>query len=178
MSQIAAMVRGETDAEGPKAETARSHDPIQAILAGAGVEYTHLNNEVIGSSRVEERLSRRAEQVINDPNADIQIFEPSQSVGIGDDPFAEPLHQHPSPSGFRGPGGKIIRFKYNPPEDVKRRQFCSMARWLGYADATEFAIVVENMTQAQRRECLDKWYQERRNIVLSQHDKVEVKGEQ
>ncbi|CEJ55898.1 hypothetical protein PMG11_02127 [Penicillium brasilianum] len=178
MSQLAAMVRGETDAEGPKAETARSHDPIQAILAGAGVEYTHLNNEVIGSSRVEERLSRRAEQVINDPNADIQIFEPSQDVGTGDDPFAEPLHQHPSPSVFRGPKGQIIRFKYNPPEDVKRRQFCSMARRLGYADATEFAIVVENMTQAQRRECLDKWYQERRNVVLSQDDKAEVKGEQ
>jgi superfamily II DNA/RNA helicase len=42
MSQIAAMVRGETDAEASKTEPARSHDPIQAILAGAGVEYTHL----------------------------------------------------------------------------------------------------------------------------------------
>jgi hypothetical protein len=177
MSQIAAMVRGETDAEAPKPETTRSHDPIQAILAGAGVEYTHLNNEVIGSSRVEERLSRRAEQVTNDPNADFQIFEASQNADSGDDPFAEPRHQPAPPSVFRGPEGQIVRFKYNPPEDVKRRQFCSMAQRFGYADATEFALVVENMTQAQRRECLDKWYQERRNVVLSQEEKLPVKEE-
>jgi SNF2 family DNA or RNA helicase len=177
MSQIAAMVRGETDAEGPKPETTRSHDPIQAILAGAGVEYTHLNNEVIGSSRVEERLSRRAEQVTNDPNADFQIFEASQNADRGDDLFAEPRHQPAPPSVFRDPEGQIVRFKYNPPEDVKRRQFCSMARRFGYADATEFALVVENMTQAQRRECLDKWYQERRNVLLSQEEKVRVKDE-
>ena len=71
-----------------------------------------------------------------------------------------------------------MRFKYNPPEDVKRRQFCSMARRFGYADATEFALVVENMTQAQRRECLDKWYRERRNMLLSQDVKVQAKDEQ
>ena len=35
--------------------------PIQAILASAGVEYTHENSEVIGSSKVEASLSRRAE---------------------------------------------------------------------------------------------------------------------
>jgi hypothetical protein len=53
-----------------------------------------------------------------------------------------------------------------------------MARRLGYADATDFALVVENMTQAQRRECLDKWYLERRNVVLSQVEKGQVKDEQ
>jgi hypothetical protein len=178
MSQIAAMVCGETDGEGPKTEPASNHDPIQAILAGAGVEYTHLNNEVIGSSRVEERLSRRAEQFTNDPGADVQIFEASQNADSGDDPFAEPRHQPAPPSVFRGPEGQIVRFMYNPPEGVKRRQFCSMARRFGYADATEFALVVENMTQAQRRECLDKWYQERRNVLLSQDVKVQAKDEQ
>lgn len=177
MSQIAAMVRGETDTVGPKTEPVRSHDPIQAILASAGVEYTHLNNEVIGSSRVEERLSRRAEQFTNDPAADVQIFEASQNVGGGDDPCAEPRHQPAPPSVFRGLEGQVVRFKYNPPEDVKRRQFCSMARRFGYADATEFAFVVENMTQAQRRECLDKWYQERRNTLLSQDGKAQAKDE-
>ncbi|KAJ5174707.1 DNA excision repair protein ERCC-6-like 2 [Penicillium canariense] len=179
MSQIAAMVRGEADADGPKSESkpARSHDPIQAILAGAGVEYTHLNNEVIGSSRVEERLSRRAEQVTNDPDADFQIFEPSQ-IADAVDSLSSPRDQPPLPSLFRGPQGKIVRFQYHPPEDVKRRQFCSMARRFGYADATEFALVVENMTQAQRRGCLDKWYQERRNVVLSNEEKLAVKEEE
>ncbi|KAJ5492645.1 DNA excision repair protein ERCC-6-like 2 [Penicillium diatomitis] len=174
MSQLAAMIRGESDADGPKPETSRSHDPIQAILAGAGVEYTHLNNEVIGSSRVEERLSRRAEQITDDPEANFQIFEPSQLDDGGSDPFEEPRHLPPPPSVFQGPEGQIVRFKYNPPEDVKRRQFCSMARRFGYADATEFALVVENMTQAQRRECLDKWYEERRNVVLAKDHKEAV----
>src|SRR5699024_10981646 len=40
----------------------KKHDPIEAILTGAGVEYTHMNNEVIGSSKVEKHLSRRAQQ--------------------------------------------------------------------------------------------------------------------
>ncbi|EPS30379.1 hypothetical protein PDE_05330 [Penicillium oxalicum 114-2] len=179
MSQLAAMVRGEADVDGPKPEPARNRDPIQAILAGAGVEYTHLNNEVIGSSRVEERLSRRAEQVTNDANADadFQIFEASQKDDGGPDAFEEPRHQPPPSCLFQGPEGRMVRFKYNPPEEVKRRQFCSMARRFGYADATEFALVVENMTQAQRRECLDKWYEERRNIVLSKDDKSPLEEE-
>ncbi|CAJ2506451.1 Uu.00g005810.m01.CDS01 [Anthostomella pinea] len=36
-------------------------DPIQAILASKGVEYTHENSEVIGSSKVEDELARQAE---------------------------------------------------------------------------------------------------------------------
>ena len=42
-----------------------------------------------------------------------------------------------------------------------------MARRFGYADATEFALVVEGMTQAQRRACLDQWYRERREVLLA-----------
>ena len=45
-----------------KRKLARVSDPVQAILAGAGVEYTHENSEVIGSSRVEAHLSRKAEE--------------------------------------------------------------------------------------------------------------------
>ncbi|KAJ5693146.1 DNA excision repair protein ERCC-6-like 2 [Penicillium macrosclerotiorum] len=173
MSQLAAMVRGDAnaDADGPKpkSEAARNHDPVQAILAGAGVEYTHLNNEVIGSSRVEERLSRHAAQTENDPDADVQIFMPSQLDA--DAGLASPQRMPPAPSLFRGPEGQVVRFEYNPPSDVKRRQFCSMARRFGYGDATEFALVVENMTQAERRACLDRWYQERREVLLGRDEK-------
>ncbi|KAL8948856.1 MAG: hypothetical protein Q9222_004997 [Ikaeria aurantiellina] len=38
----------------------KPYDPIQAILHTAGVEYTHENSEVVGSSRIEASLSRRA----------------------------------------------------------------------------------------------------------------------
>ncbi|CAI7622684.1 unnamed protein product [Penicillium viridicatum] len=151
MSQLAAMICGDDDEKDHKPSaslpTPHKHDPVQAILASAGVEYTHLNNEVIGSSRVEEDLSRRAELAQNDTTGDRQVFMPSQHLSQ--------------------PAEESMRFKYHPPEDVIRRQFCSMARRFGYADATEFALVVEGMTQAQRRACLDQWYRERREVLLA-----------
>ncbi|CAI7639560.1 unnamed protein product [Penicillium crustosum] len=151
MSQLAAMICGDDDEKDHKPSanlpTPHKHDPVQAILASAGVEYTHLNNEVIGSSRVEEDLSRRAELAQNDTTGDHKVFMSSQ-------PFSQPAEEP-------------MRFKYHPPEDVIRRQFCSMARRFGYADATEFALVVEGMTQAQRRACLDQWYRERREVLLA-----------
>ncbi|CRG88093.1 Putative DNA repair and recombination protein RAD26-like [Talaromyces islandicus] len=164
MSQLAAMILGETPSTGagtkqPVQDLARSnkHDPVQAILAGAGVEYTHLNNEVIGSSKVEERLSRRAEQA-NNLQADIQVFQTYGASNHGNFNMKK--------------DGQIIKFKFNPPQDVRRRQFCSMARRFGFPNATEFAFVVESMTQAQRRACLERWYKERRDI-LSNQDIVE-----
>ncbi|KAJ6171808.1 DNA excision repair protein ERCC-6-like 2 [Penicillium chermesinum] len=180
MSQFAAMISGGGDGEeDTKAHaTPRVHDPVQAILSSAGVEYTHLNNEVIGSSRVEEKLSRRAELVSNDPTANAQVF--GHSSDLEDDGLW-------SPRSSEGDDGNVtprakehqgFRFKYHPPMDIKRRQFCSMARRLGYADATEFALVVENMTQAERRACLDRWYSERRGILFSKDRvKAEVKDE-
>ncbi|KAJ6092700.1 DNA excision repair protein ERCC-6-like 2 [Penicillium sp. IBT 16267x] len=169
MSQYAAMIRGDED-DRPKPRTTpntpHKHDPVQAILSSAGVEYTHLNNEVIGSSRVEEKLSRQAEQVNNDPGADFQVFEASSQMQPDDDQIQTPCSRQPDLLPFR--------FKYHPPEGVKRRQFCSMARRLGYADATEFALVVESMTQAERRACLDRWYSERRDVLLSKEEKTKA----
>jgi SNF2 family DNA or RNA helicase len=164
ISQLAAMICGTDDEDKHKPPanplTSHKHDPVQAILAGAGVEYTHLNNEVIGSSRVEEDLSRRAELAPNDTAGDRQVFMSSQ-------PISQPV-------------GAPVRFRYHPPEGVMRRQFCSMARRFGYTDATEFALVVEGMTQAQRRACLDRWYRERREKLLSvdEEDKDEVSKEE
>ncbi|KAJ6020512.1 DNA excision repair protein ERCC-6-like 2 [Penicillium herquei] len=177
MNQYAAMVRGEIEEnDGPKPRTgamAGRHDPVEAILSSAGVEYTHLNNEVIGSSRVEEKLSRRAEQVTNDPDADFQVFEPSSCADdleevsyISESRMARNLNMDHLP----------FRFKYNPPEDVKRRHFCSMAKWMGYPDATEFGLVVENMSQAERRACLERWYEHRRNALLVKPEEVKVEG--
>ncbi|CAL5872632.1 uncharacterized protein PFLUO_LOCUS6898 [Penicillium psychrofluorescens] len=190
MSQLAAEICGddknavkrERPSTNPPAKSSpHKHDPIQAILAGAGVEYTHLNNEVIGSSRVEERLSRRAQLASDDPTADCQVFQPSQDTGGDDDDDLDPFAESPAADlSFGGPGtdDQRFRFRYHPPPDVVRRQFCSMARRLGYADATEFALVVESMTQAQRRACLEKWYRERRDLLLPDEKvKEEIKQE-
>lgn len=171
MSQLAAMIRGEGEGNETKPQTStHKHDPVQAILSSAGVEYTHLNNEVIGSSRVEEKLSRHAEMVSNDPDANFQVFDHDPE---DEDPFASPRTPPPTAAHnvFRDLEGRVVDFKYNPPSDVQRRQFCSMARRFGYADATEFALVVEGMTQAQRRGCLEKWYRERRDVLLAKDEK-------
>ncbi|KAF4629959.1 hypothetical protein G7Y89_g8187 [Cudoniella acicularis] len=66
MSQLAALIADGEDLETKKAKPKPKTDAIQAILASAGVEYTHENSEVIGSSRVEAELSRRAEEAGND----------------------------------------------------------------------------------------------------------------
>ncbi|KAL4811016.1 P-loop containing nucleoside triphosphate hydrolase protein [Aspergillus unguis] len=158
MSQLAAKIRGEDDLTTPQKPVASStqtkHDPIQAILAGAGVEYTHLNNEVIGSSKVEEQLSRQA-QFADDEMANYQVFCGSQDETAG--AIVSPALSK---------NGVPVRFKFHPPEDVMKRQFCSMARRFGFKNATEFALVVEGMTQAERRATLDRWYKERREILL------------
>ncbi|EGE84229.2 DNA excision repair protein, variant [Blastomyces dermatitidis ATCC 18188] len=156
MSQLAAMIRGEATAadDTTKKVVPAKHDPIQAILVGAGVEYTHENSEVIGSSKIEERLSRRAEMAIDGTSfGEKQVFQASQDdVSLG---FS------------MNHGGKRVSFKYHPPEDVKRRQFCSMSKRFGFENPIEFALVVEGMTQAQRRSYLARWYRERQAALLS-----------
>ncbi|EEQ32857.1 hypothetical protein McanMca71_003284 [Microsporum canis] len=157
MSQLAALVRGEgIGDDNKKAAQTLKHDPIQAILAGAGVEYTHENTEVIGSSKVEAQLSRRAE-LVNDGEeiGEEQVFRPESRDG------------KPSSIVVRGRNGKSARFKYHPPREVMKRQFCSMAARYGFRDVTEFALTVEGLTPAQRRTWLEKWYKERRDKLLS-----------
>lgn len=164
MSQLAAMIRGDADNKEQFLQnltagvTPKRHDPIQAILTGAGVEYTHLNNEVIGSSKVEERLSRRAE-LADSQSGDFQVFASNSQDEMG-------LLLSGNANNTFQKDGKLIRFKYHPPQDVMKRQFCSMARRFGFPNATEFALVVEGMTQAQRRACLERWYRERRELLL------------
>ncbi|KAI1814183.1 P-loop containing nucleoside triphosphate hydrolase protein [Poronia punctata] len=125
-------------------------DPIQAILAGEGVEYTHENSEVIGSSKVENKLSRLAEKATTD-GGDMGLFLQSQG---------------------RNSSGSFHTV-FNPPKDVMRRQFCTMARELGFANATDFALAVEGMTQEQRRNCLDAFYKKRAERLLGEEEEEE-----
>ncbi|KAK1995753.1 SNF2 family domain-containing protein [Colletotrichum falcatum] len=166
MSQLAAFLAGKNTKAGgdlAKAQQAKS-DAVQAILSAAGVEYTHENSEVIGTSKVEEQLSHKAEMAASsdvDGEGDSALFADSQAF----DAQAQKL--------------KGFSYVYNPPEDVMRRQFCSMAREFGFATATEFALVVGSWTQAQRRNCLDAFYKIREGKLLAEETvKAETEAEQ
>lgn len=132
---------------------------ISAILASAGVEYTHENSEVIGSSRVEAKLSRRAEvAALNDPEAETRLFNDSEDDDL-DNGFSQAVSF--SSTGTDG-GARNVRYQFHPPRDVARRQFCTMAKMWGFASAVEFGLVVESWTSEQRRNALERFYKERR----------------
>jgi superfamily II DNA/RNA helicase len=177
MSQVAALIAA-GNAEKPSNQpnpkrtisSSKKSDPVQAILAAVGVEYTHENSEVIGSSKVEAHLSRHAQAAGNDVDMARQpVFaDPSEQRGGA---------RHPKRTRTGDPGGDreegdwtsatdedegFVEWRYRPPQDVIRRQFCTMAQTFGFPNATEFALVVEGWTQAQRRNCLDKFYRGRR----------------
>ncbi|KAI5305289.1 Exosome non-catalytic core component [Ascosphaera pollenicola] len=149
MNQLAAALIQGGDIDEKMARFKKNHpsvNPIQAILSKAGVEYTHENSEVIGTSKVEKHLSRRAQLTDADYNqGNRQIFDEENSA---DAVF-----------------GADSRFRYHPPQDVMNRQFCSMSKYFGYASVTEFALAVEGMTQMERRACLDLWYSDRRRVL-------------
>ncbi|OAA42268.1 SNF2-related protein [Metarhizium rileyi] len=156
MSQLAALLSAENQQqllESRKSGTPKS-DAIQAILTSVGVEYTHDNSEVIGTSKVEERLSRRAARrsyADGDIEGQNALFANSQNRDHGD----------------------MLHNTYRPPEDVCLRQFCSMAREFGFANAIEFALVVESLSQEARRNCLDTFYR-RREAHLEEVENVKT----
>ncbi|RPB22892.1 CHR9/SNF2/SWI2 [Terfezia boudieri ATCC MYA-4762] len=112
-------------------------NPVQAILAAAGVQYTHENSEVLGSSAIEAKLSKRAVE------ADTRCLSGDTSA-FGQEEDAVDLNG--------------VTYRFHPPEDVRRRQFCEMSKAFGFGSVTEFALVVEGWTPEQRRKALEKFY--------------------
>ncbi|KAF1982515.1 putative DNA excision repair protein [Aulographum hederae CBS 113979] len=181
MSQLAELIAsGDTPEEKAKRpKGTKKMDAVQAILAGAGVEYTHENSEVIGTSKIESKLSRRAEEFAGDIDTiGKRVFTGSQSQSqsqgqggrrqvCGNSIFGEAFDddEEEEIDAFDNEEAKAYKknnFKYHPPEDVRNRQFCTMAETFGFENPTEFALVVEGWTQAQRRNCLEKFYRIRR----------------
>ena len=164
MSQLAAEIAGRKPrgraAKANKSGEAPKHDPVQAILASVGVIYTHENSEVIGSSTVEDKLSKAA-QAAAAGKMNQMVFQPETQT-------------HTSPRSARVydvNGG--IRYRHHPPDEVKRRQFGAMAKYAGYGtDVVSFAFMVEAWTQQERREFLTKWYEHRKNVM----EGLEVEG--
>ncbi|KAG7289644.1 hypothetical protein NEMBOFW57_006019 [Staphylotrichum longicolle] len=191
MSQLAKLLTAENQTE--LIRSRRAHKPksdaIAAILASAGVEYTHENSEVIGTSRVEAQLSRRAElAAAAAATANLSASQDADPEGGDSILFADSQaanHVLPAAAAAAGTprfgGGGGVRksevgwrmhYRFNPPAEVMRRQFCSMAREFGFASATDFALVVESWTQEQRRNCLEMFYRVREIKVLER----ELKG--
>ena len=181
MSQLAAAITGEAD--NPRARTKSKNpafqaksskqvktDPIQAILSSVGVSYTHENSEVIGSSRVEAQLSKQAEQAVECNNASWDTQRQQARVFV---PPSQSQFERPSQAYLANGAADVydestgdVRYCYRPPEDVSKRQFGAMAKWAGYGtDVVGFALVVESWTQSERRECLEKWYRWRRDVL-------------
>lgn len=206
MSQLAALIVDEAEEAAGKAAKRRkissggkkkSFDPVQAILANAGVEYTHENSEVVGSSKVEASLSRRAQEAGNDVDmGDRKIFASSGSQQPGPHRHRHAVkrrrrvHNNNNNNNNNDDNNDAvinvdldavssasasesesnintgeIEWQYHPPPDVMKRQLCTMAQSFGFGDAVEFAAVVEGWTQAQRRECLEKFYRGRRKVL-------------
>ena len=156
MSQLAALITaGEKGKKKLEAKNKpKAMDPIAAILASAGVQYTHENSEVVGSSKIEAELSRRAEEAGNDVSyGEKRMFESQSQSIFGITPGVyEDLED----------GGRHVGYKFHPPEDVRIRQFCTMAKDFGFRSATDFAFVVEGWTQKQRTNVLERFYEMRR----------------
>ncbi|OAL57374.1 hypothetical protein IQ07DRAFT_497160 [Pyrenochaeta sp. DS3sAY3a] len=150
-------------------------DPINAILAKAGVQYTHENSEVIGRSEIEARLGRQAIELRDDIDlATKRVFQGSQSqsqsqsqhqsLGHHDVEFSaqDDSDDDSRPSGGGSRGEVKINYRYRPDEKIRRRQFCSMAESMGFDDPVEFALLVESSTQEERRKMLERFYRGRR----------------
>jgi hypothetical protein len=158
MSQLAALItEGERGKGKTKPRRNAQLDPIHAILASAGVEYTHENSEVVGSSKIEAELSRRAEEAGNDISyGETRLFAESQSQRVS---------QAEAPA-----GDDEIRYQFHPPEDLMVRQFCTMAKTFGFESATEFAFVVEGWTRTQRTNVLERFYRKRRQKLFGMNN--------
>lgn len=178
MSQLAAEIIDEPGARRQAArETAKKRDPVQAILTSAGVEYTHENAEVIGTSKIETKISSRAQKAGNDVD---HINELAFARGME----TQPQQRQDSEYVYKQPKDDMaddeavdlddglgkIHYIYRPPIEVRKRQMATMAKELGYDNVTDFALVVEGWTQEQRRNCLEKFYLKRRAKLAGQHE--------
>ncbi|OAG17253.1 hypothetical protein CC77DRAFT_1042920 [Alternaria alternata] len=168
-------------ARGKKVVKRNGPDPINAILAKAGVQYTHENSEVIGRSEMEARLGKRAQELRNDVDlGNERVFQGTQSQSQ-----SQPQH-HSSPlddsndldnseadddedvhiTGSATKGEFKINYRYRPNEQVRKRQFCSMAESMGFDDPAEFALLVESSSQEERRKMLERFYRGRRRQIM------------
>ncbi|RPA80086.1 hypothetical protein BJ508DRAFT_377306 [Ascobolus immersus RN42] len=153
LSQLEGLEDG---AEGRKRE-----NPIQAILDEAGVLYAHENREVLGSSKAEKAISRRALQ--KSDTFDFSVQE--EEVEAPDGKKRKKRRFEVAKPIFAEEGDTEIKFQ--PPKDVRRRQFVLLWKWSNVKmTLIEFALMVERLSQNQRTELLERFYRWRRNVLI------------
>lgn len=175
ISQLAQEIIDEPGTRRKKAGegTSKKPDGVMAILANAGVKYTHENAEVIGTSKVETRISSRAAKAGGDANFNRERAFMGSQASQNDTANNAALHPHARPT-HEDDDEEVpqeegrFRYRYKPAEDVRKRQFCSMAKLHGYDDVSQFAILVESWTQEQRRTALDRFYAGRRAALAKE----------
>ncbi|KAF2677380.1 hypothetical protein K458DRAFT_350411 [Lentithecium fluviatile CBS 122367] len=190
-SQIKKLAESFTSARssGSKRKPAKraGPDPINAILAKAGVQYTHENSEVIGRSEIEANLGKQAMELRNDIDLSRKrVFAASQSQsqlqshpvdddirysghsGANHDPNNEDDEVNLLGVGKEAGKEFKINYRYRPDERVRRRQLCEMSRMWGYEIPVEFALLVEGLKQDERRKMLEKFYRSRRRGLLKE----------
>jgi SNF2 family DNA or RNA helicase len=167
MTQLAAEITGDAipgksnkaldDAQDTEAK--RQSRAVQAILNMAGVEYTHDNSDVIGSSRMEAQLSKRAMAAGTDFDLSNEYaFEKSQEEQNLYNMMTTTMSNDVDEE-------KKMAYKYKPPEFVRKRLFCSIAAFYGFMDATEFALVLEGWSEQRKTDCLNRFYRHRREVL-------------
>jgi DNA excision repair protein ERCC-6-like 2 len=156
MRKIVAQVTSDMTSKRKRAgETKKKpNGEVEWILTQAGIQYTHENSEVIGSSKVESALSRQAMERGNGVGGNRQVVFAAGS--------SAKAHGPAKASDRSG----AVEFKFGPVREVCKRQFCTMARHFGFSDATRFAMAVERWTPEQRRNRLDGFYKVRRRALL------------
>jgi len=170
LSQLAQEIIDEPSTRRKKAGEGGTKKPdgVMAILASAGVKYTHENAEVIGTSKVETRISSRAAKAGGDADWNRErAFVESQASQTDAGTAALHPHARPQKSDDEDSAGEEskVRYRYKPSEEVRKRQFCSMAKANGFDNVSDFALVVEGWTQEQRRTALDRFYTSRRRSL-------------
>lgn len=129
-------------------------DPVTAILSEVGVEYTHLNMEIIGPSRVEKRISEMATSAAQDAErGDLRAYLSTHDVG-----------------GNKYKIGYCVLYKQadarDIPVDVRTRQFRTMANVFGYSSVEAFGLAVEKMKSEKRTQLLGMFYRHRRELLM------------
>jgi hypothetical protein len=170
LSQLAQEIIDEPGTRRKKAgEGTKKPDGVMAILASAGVKYTHENAEVIGTSKVETRISSRAAKAGGDAdwNRERAFVESQASQNNPSDVALHPhARPHKSDDDEESSGEETkTRYRYKPSEEVRKRQFCSMAKASGFDNVSDFALVVEGWTQEERRTALDRFYAGRKRTL-------------
>ena len=140
--------------EGEQAGEQQLVDPISAILSEVGVEYTHMNTELIGPSHVEQRISEMASAVANDAKkGDLSAY--LSSYGVGGNQYK---------IGYRIVDAQLT-FR-NVPANVRTRQFRMMSKVFGYSSVEAFGLNVEKMNSEERTKLLGVFYRQRREFLV------------